>query len=88
MSRTRSSLGRCFSVSDRWQVGNSTSLGYEPQHVSKAVREVETGTEPSAGVRALGGGDIKGERTSPVCSNAQGELVNHETRGDLMLFPR
>ena len=63
-------------------------LGHEPQHGDQGQTEVSEGIEPTAGQRALGGGDIKSEDKQPGLLEALDELVHPATRGNPMSYMR
>ena len=58
------------------------ATGVHPDTVAKGVRELEGGAEPSARVRAPGGGRKPATETDPGLAPALTALVDPETRGD------
>lgn len=62
--------------------------GMSRNTVIKAHGEVEMGIEPSARLRAAGGGDVPAEVKQPGLLEALDELVNPDTRGNPMSFLR
>jgi Rhodopirellula transposase DDE domain len=62
--------------------------GMSRNTVIKAHGEVEMGIEPSARLRAAGGGDVPAEVKQPGLLEALDEMVNPDTRGNPMSFLR
>jgi len=58
------------------------ATGVHPDTVAKGVRELEGGAEPSARVRAPGGGRKPATETDPGLAPALTALVDPQTRGD------
>jgi hypothetical protein len=60
----------------------AAATGVHPDTVAKGVRELEGGAEPSARVRAPGGGRKPAAETDPGLAPALKALVDPQTRGD------
>jgi hypothetical protein len=60
----------------------AAATGVHPDTVAKGVRELEGGAEPSARVRAPGGGRKPATEADPELAPALRALVDPETRGD------
>jgi transposase len=69
-------------------VAVAEATGVHPDTIARGVREVEGVPEPSARVRAPGGGRKKLAQTDPGLVAALSALVDPETRGDPMSLLR